>query len=66
MSDEERGMNAGTLLATFIGGAVAGAVLALLYAPMSGKRLKRKVAELGDRVADRYDDLQDKVRRMKP
>ncbi|HEV7239342.1 MAG TPA: YtxH domain-containing protein [Thermoanaerobaculia bacterium] len=51
-------------LFTFIGGALAGAAVALLYAPMSGRRLQRKVADVADKVVDTVDDLQDRVRRL--
>jgi len=52
------------LILTFGVGLVAGASLALLFAPMTGKRMQKKVAGLTDKVMDKVDDLQDTVRRM--
>ena len=49
-------------------GAFAGAVLALLYAPMPGKKLQKKIAGVTDdileKVEDTVDDVQAKVRRI--
>ena len=44
MSD--RGSSAGTVLAAFMIGALAGAAVALLYAPATGEETRRKLAEL--------------------
>ena len=35
---------------TFLGGVLAGAVLGLLYAPITGKKMQKKVAEVSDQV----------------
>ena len=35
---------------TFLGGVLTGAVLGLLYAPITGKKLQKKVAEVSDQV----------------
>src|SRR5579872_3672887 len=35
---------------TFLGGVLAGAVLGLLYAPVTGKKLQKKVADVSDQV----------------
>lgn len=35
---------------TFLGGVVTGAVLGLLYAPVTGKKMQKKVAEVSDQV----------------
>ena len=49
-------------------GAIAGAVLALLYAPLSGKKLQKKIAgvteNLIDQVEEKFDDVQASVRRI--
>lgn len=49
-------------------GVVSGAVLALLYAPLSGKKLQKKIAgvteDLFDKVEETVDDVQAKVRRI--
>ncbi len=60
----EKRTNVTGLLYAFISGAFAGAAIALFYAPMSGKRLQRKVADVADTVADKVEDLQDQVRRF--
>lgn len=39
-----------TFAFTFLGGVVAGAVLGLLYAPVAGKKLQKKVADVSDQV----------------
>ena len=49
-------------------GAISGAVLALLYAPLSGKKLQKKIAgvteNLIDKVEEKVDDVQATVRRI--
>lgn len=52
------------LLFTFVGGVIAGAAVALLFAPMTGKKMQKKVSNVADKVVDKVDDLQDKVRRF--
>ena len=49
---------------TFAAGAVTGAVLALLYTPMTGKKLQRKVADVADQVMDTVDDVQESMRKI--
>jgi len=46
---------------TFAIGAVAGAALALLYAPMTGKKMQRKVADATERVKDVVEDSVDNI-----
>lgn len=49
-------------------GAVSGAVLALLYAPVTGKKMQKKVAEvtetLIDKVEETVEGVQKTVRRL--
>ena len=49
-------------------GAVSGALLALLFAPQSGKKLQKKIAgvteTLIDKVEEKVDDAQATVRRI--
>jgi len=49
-------------------GAAAGAALALLFAPQTGKKLQRKIADvtdnLIDKVEDKVDDFQATARRI--
>jgi len=35
---------------TFLGGVITGAVIGLLYAPITGKKMQKKVAEVTDQV----------------
>jgi gas vesicle protein len=58
----------GTMAIAFGIGAVSGAVLALLYAPLTGKKMQKKVAgvtsSLIDRVEETVEDAQKSVRRF--
>ena len=47
---------------TFAAGVVAGGVLALLYAPITGRRLQKKIADVTDKVIDKVDDLHQSLR----
>jgi gas vesicle protein len=49
---------------TFGIGAVAGAVLALMYTPITGKKFQRKVSDVSEKVADKFQDVQSAVRRV--
>jgi len=49
---------------TFLGGIVAGAVIGLLYAPVTGKKLQKKVAGVTEQVIDKVDELQQTVRKI--
>jgi gas vesicle protein len=49
---------------TFGFGVAAGAILGLLYAPVTGKKMQKKVGEVTDQVIDRVDELQQKVRKI--
>ena len=59
---------AGKVAIAFGIGAISGAVLALLYAPLTGKKLQKKVADvtenLLDKVEETVDDAQKTVRRI--
>ncbi len=46
---------------TFVLGALAGAAVALYYAPMTGKRMQRKVADVTGKVRDVVEDSVDNV-----
>jgi len=52
----------------FGAGAVAGATLALLYTPLTGKKMQKKVADVTEKVIDKVEetvsDVQAKVRRI--
>ena len=46
---------------TFGFGVVAGTVIGLLYAPMTGKKLQKKVVDVTEKVFDKVEDFQKKV-----
>jgi gas vesicle protein len=49
---------------TFVLGAVAGAALALLYAPMTGTKMQKKVADATERVMDVVEGSVDNVQNV--
>ena len=51
----------GKVAVSFGIGALSGAVLALLYAPLTGKKLQKKLI---DKVEETVDDVQATVRRI--
>ena len=55
MSDN--GSHAGTVLVSFVLGAIAGAAVALLYAPGSGEETRRRLAEKAREGRDRAEQL---------
>ena len=52
-----------TLTWVFAVGAVAGASAALLYAPMTGRKMQKKVGDITEKVIDRVDNLASAVKR---
>ena len=50
-------------VSSFVVGFTVGAGVALMFAPMPGKKMQRKVASITDRVIDKVDDLKVAVRR---
>jgi gas vesicle protein len=57
-------MKAFRYVSSFLVGLAVGAGIALLVTPMSGKKMQRKVADIGERVVDKVDDLKVAARRM--
>ena len=51
-------------VSSFLAGFTVGAGVALMIAPMSGKKMQRKVADIADRVIDKVDDLKVAVHRV--
>jgi gas vesicle protein len=51
-------------LSSFLAGLIVGAGVALMVTPMSGRKMQRKVADIGERVGDKVDDLKVAARRM--
>jgi gas vesicle protein len=58
----------GKVAAAFGIGAIAGAVVALLYAPLTGKKMQKKIAnvsgDLFEKVEEKFDDVQATVRKI--
>ena len=51
----------GSYALTFALGAFAGAAVALMFAPMTGKKMQRKVADVTEKVRDVVEDSVDNV-----
>lgn len=51
-------------VSSFLIGFAVGAGVALMLAPMPGKKMQRKVADITDRVIDKVDDLKIAARRF--
>ena len=54
----------GSYALTFGIGALVGAAVALLYAPMTGRKLQRKVADATEKVRDVVEDSVDNVQKV--
>ena len=58
----------GKVAASFGIGALSGAVIALLYAPLTGKKMQKKLAgvtgDIMEKVEDAVEDVQATVRRI--
>ncbi len=52
----------GKVIIGFAIGAVSGAVLALLYAPFEGKKMKKKIAGVTENLIDKVEETVDDVR----
>jgi hypothetical protein len=48
----------------FAVGAVAGAAAALLYAPMTGRKMQKKVTDITEKVFDKVEDFKGAVKRV--
>lgn len=51
-------------VSSFLAGLMVGAGVALLVTPMSGKKMQRKVADIGERIGDKVEDIKVAARRM--
>ncbi len=49
---------------TFTAGLATGVAIGLLYAPITGKKMQKGVAEVTDKVIDKVDDIQHTVRKI--
>ena len=59
---------AGKVAVAFGAGALAGSVLALLFTPLTGKKMQKKIAnvtgDLVEKVEDKFEDVQATVRKI--
>ncbi|MGZ5445176.1 MAG: YtxH domain-containing protein [Thermoanaerobaculia bacterium] len=55
---------AGKVAAAFGAGAIAGSVLALLFAPLTGKKMQKKIASVTGDLIEKVEDVQATVRRI--
>ena len=66
MSNEEKGLSAGTILMSFVAGTAVGAGLALLYAPKSGQEMRETISDLTedavDKIKEYAKEAQEKIR----
>ena len=66
MANDDKCMNAGTALLSFLAGAAVGAGIALLYAPKTGRELRGSIRDLTDDAVDKIKEYtkeaQDKVK----
>ena len=44
-------------VSSFLVGFAVGAGVTLIYAPMTGKKMQKKIGRINDRVFDKVDDL---------
>lgn len=51
----------GKYILMFALGAVTGAAVALLYAPMTGRKMQKRVGDVTDKVMDATDKVLDRV-----
>lgn len=51
----------GKYMLMFALGAITGAAVALMYAPMTGKRMQKRVGDVTEKVLDATDKVLDKV-----
>jgi gas vesicle protein len=68
MFSKKQKFPAGKVAIAFGVGAAAGSVLALLFTPLSGKKMQKKIVKVTenvvDTVEDKIDDVQATVRRI--
>lgn len=60
----EKKSSFGKFAFAFVMGAAAGAAVALLYAPMTGRRMQKKVAGMTDKIVDVVEDGVENVQKF--
>ena len=61
---KEKTMKGLKYVSSFLAGFTVGAGLALIFAPMPGKKMQKKVAGITNRVIDKVDDFKVAVQRV--
>jgi gas vesicle protein len=56
MASDDKCVNAGSVLLSFLAGAAVGAGIALLYAPKTGKELRGTIKDLTDDAVDKIKE----------
>jgi gas vesicle protein len=51
-------------VSSFIVGFAVGAGVTLLFAPMTGKKMQKKIARIGDQLVDKVDEVKVAVSRL--
>ena len=64
VTTKEKAMKGLKYLSSFLVGFTVGAGLTLMFAPMTGKKMQRKVVDITDRVIDKVDDFKVAVQRV--
>jgi gas vesicle protein len=66
MGRDDNGVDASTVLVSFLAGAALGAGLALLYAPKNGREMRDQIGDLTDDAVDKIKEYareaQDKIK----
>lgn len=51
-------------VSSFAVGFAVGAGLTLIYAPMTGKKMQRRIVRIGERVSDKVEDMKAAIVRV--
>ena len=54
--------NSSDVVLAFILGGMAGAILGILYAPLSGKETRQRITEMGEDLTDKMEDFSEEVK----
>jgi len=62
MGEQDKGYSAGSILLTFLMGAVVGAGVALLVAPKTGEETRKRIKELADDAKEKAEEYIEQVK----